>query len=805
MKTIYFFSIVILSLLSGNYSSALAGNELARISTTRNADSLQLHLSFLKSPQFNTNIDKRRIDIQFANTTLAPDFKKLPPNKDIVKILTREFQNHLVISLFFRYQPQDFRIDPSIKNAIVLNITLGNEYSKAYNELQKRLKGISAIDRGNIDFTNPYIQSPYTKNWLNFFKDFEPKVTINIPVSFTPPPFPIIALLPPGMEKNNALLGEEIFALAEQGLWRQLAVNVAKKLQQTTDIKQQKLLALVYGETLARAGDFTPAYQQLYLLNQEYGDEELAVYAMYWLNLLRAIKEDPILASYEFEKIADQIPDSSPLAPYFLLSRVETALAAHDHRKLNELLQKDDIALPQEVEKRLIIRQADYWQEINEPVRAYAAYNLLADSGLIETQPHSFNNCCAAIYAQKKFREAAACFRQLYDVSKENATRGLISYKGQIARLHFTPPQELVSQFTQIESAYPDTEAHCLAEIKKNDLILLKNPEKAEKLIGNYQAIANQCSKRSIREEALFKEILLQKEINNTGKAIEMALTFLREFQSGNVRISAQALLIELVPNEIKRLVKQKRYVEALILARKNRKLFEKNWIDNKFLIDIAEAYQQLGLFDEAQKLYLYLIEIMPVEKRERFYPVMIKAALNSGNYSLLDDYTAQYVYNYPNGKFYNDILFMRLQALVIRDKISEAMALLPNPVPNEARFYRVEANVMFQLEDYAHCLESLHNLEQHEPLNSVGLFMKAECLFNTNNYESALQEYERLDENHEYREQILYRRVQLARMKGDEEKARTLLKEIKQKGKNEFWKNLAERELQYDKIKDNF
>ncbi len=805
MKTTYLFLLTLLFFLFSGSSWASAQNELIRISSSKSADSLQLHFSFANRPKFNTNIDKRRIDIQFADTTPSADFQQTPLNKDIVKILSRELHGQLVISLFFRYQPQDFRIDPSIRNTIVLSVTLGNEYSSSYEKLAKRLKGLTTVNRSGIDFTNPYIRSPYARNWLSFFREFEPEVDIRVPVSFTPPPFPIISLLPPAMEKNRDLLSQEMLALASEGLWTQLAAAVVKKIEATSEIKKQKLLALVYGEALARAGDFKSAYQQLYLLHQQYRDEELAVYAMYWLNLLRALDEDPLLASYEFDKLAKMIPNSSPLAPYYLLSRIETALAAQDYRKLNTLLQEDGVALPPEIESRIIIRQADYWRAIKEPVRAYAAYNLLAKSTLIKTQPHSYNNFCATAYAQKKFRHAALCFQDLAGLVKKDTTRGLVNYSEQMARLQFTSPEKLVSQFSQIASAYPQTAAYCLARMKENDLLLLKDPDNPDKWIGSYQRIADQCDQRNIRETALFKEILLQKEAGNIGKAIAMALRFLREFQSGDVRISAQALLVELVPEEIRRLVQQKEYINALVLARKNRELFEKNWINSRFLIDIADAYQQLGLFDEAQKLYPYIIEIMPVEKKEKFYPVVMEATLNSGNYTLLDDYASQYVYNYPEGKFSNDVLFLQLQSFITRNRVIDAVEILPDPVPDEARFHHIEADIMFQLDNYSDCLRSLYQLRQKRRLNPTERFMMAESLFNTGNYERALLEYENLADDHEYRDQILYRRAEIARLKGKEEEAVPLLQEIVTKGRDKSWKDLAERELQYDRIKGLF
>src|SRR5690606_30819795 len=106
--------------------------------------------------------------------------------------------------------------------------------------------------------------------------------------------------------------------------------------------------------------------------------------------------------------------------------------------------------------------------------------------------------------------------------------------------------------------------------------------------------------------------------------SIQHLQQYLREFLTGDVRISAQALLIELLPGEIKRLVDNKEHIQALVLAKQNRDLFQHRWIDSKFLVDIAEAYNRIGIYDEAQKFYLYLIETMPIEQREDLFLPMI-------------------------------------------------------------------------------------------------------------------------------------------------------------------------------------
>ncbi len=132
--------------------------------------------------------------------------------------------------------------------------------------------------------------------------------------------------------------------------------------------------------------------------------------------------------------------------------------------------------------------------------------------------------------------------------------------------------------------------------------------------------LPKQANSRPIREEALFKQALVHAILGETMTSIQLLQQYLREFLTGDVRISAQALLIDLLPGEIKRLVDNQEYMQALVLAKKNKDLFQNKWIDSKFLVDIAEAYNRIGIYDEAQKLYLYLIGIMPVDQKEAIF-----------------------------------------------------------------------------------------------------------------------------------------------------------------------------------------
>lgn len=802
MKRIFLCIFVLFNILQGSVKAT----ELLKISRVDTKDIIQIYFSFDVPPKVTTLDNNRRIDLTFTKTTRSPAVSLFEPDDNIVKILPRRDKGDLILSLFFRYRPQNYKITSSTDGKWVFEVLLGNEYSKSYQELAERLKGLTLLDRVAPDFSNPYLLSPYKKDWMSFFSQYESPIEIKVPVKFNSPPFPIIKLLPPGLEDNLQILDSEILELAEQGLWDSLAEKLLEEILAPQDLETTKLLALTFGEALARSGDFENAFKQLYLLKEKYKEELLGTYANYLLLNLRAIYENPHIAEYEYRNLKSAIGNNNPLAPYLLLSQIETALASSEDKRLNKLLQNDEIGLPIDVTEIIRIRQADYWYAIKQPAKAYAAYRIQSESPVLLSMPYSLAGYCNTHYEQKKFMEAADCYEKLGSLVSSKETSGLISFRENMSKLKYLDTLSLKDHFSQIENVYANTEAGFRAAIKVNDLLLLEDKNLANQAINNYGKIAEESSSRSIRAEALFKISLAHAQLGQTDLAIQQLHRLLREFQTGKVRISAQALLIDILPKEIKRLVDSREYIQALVLAKQNKVLFQNNWLDSRFLVDIAEAYNQIGIYDEAQKLYLYLIEITPVDPREKFFLPMIQATFDHGNYSLVEDYAAQYAYNYPNGRYDSEILFLRLQALVADERLDDALNLLPNPLPQDSGFLKLSASLYFRTDEYSKCLDVFRALfladisitQQHH-------FMFAESLYKTGNFEEAEKAFMEVDDQNEFYEQSLFRLADLARKKGNDKNALSLLRKIVDKGKSPRWKQYAERELQFAEAAQRF
>lgn len=775
----------------------LVAVELKKISRVDSKDNIQLYFTFDSTPKFSALQSQRRIDLFFVGSKPQPELTMIESDNNIVKVLSRQTEEEMVLSLFFRYRPQKYTFEQSVDGSLVFEVLLGNQYSKSYQNLADKLKGLVLVDRPVADTSNPFLITPYTKNWMSIFSEYESPVEITVPVGFNVSPFPIIALLPPHKEKNLTVLSPALLELADQGLWDRLGLQILELLQQSRDLNEQKLLALTYGETLSRGGDFTGAYKQLYLIKKEFKDEILATFAAFLLGQLRCINEDPFIAMQEYLLLDSSIDNKNPLAPYFLLSKIDAALATSDYKKMNSLLLTRDIALPPEVAEIIAIRHADYWYAIQKPVQAIAAYRLQAKNPAMKKMPYSLSGFSDTLYNQKKYKPSARYYHNLASLVTDKPQLGLVTYRKNMAILKYQKTSTLLDDFSQIESSFPGTEASYRAAIKKNDLLYLEDNSWANNAITNYRSISDKVTIRALREEALFKEALILSQLGENDKAIKLVQQILRDFKTGNLKTISQALLIDILPVEIKRLVDKKDFVGALVLAKQNRFLFENNWLDNTFLTDIAEAYHRIGIFDEAQKLYLYLIGIGTVEQKEDYFLPMIQATFNHGNFSLVEDYSAQYFYNYPEGKYLDDILFVRLQSLVADERLDEAIRLLPNPLPPTTVFYKFTAPLYFRVDDFHKTIQSIELLTNTgQKLDPQELFIYAESLFKIEKYKKAEKAFLKISNNNNFYEQSLYRLAELERQKGNDQKALTLFKKIAELEKETQWKQFAKREL---------
>ncbi len=787
----------------------LYGAERAKLLKLRKADgknSVQIFFAFNKKPQYSKKVKGRRVDVTIQGLVEFDNSFVFPTDDKIIKFLYLPRENKTVFTFFLRFSPQNTELISPSNNSLVLDILLGNPFTKSYPDLSSKLKGITIVSPETKDFANPYIASPYSNNWQSFFSVYESKLTTSAPIKFTQPDFPIISLLPPDMKKNSALISEDLHLLADQNLWGDMQPLMLDLIEKEQNVEAKKKLVLTLGEILLREGNFSGAFKQLYLLDKEYNGELIAIYAKYLLIRLRAEHENPYIADFEFRNLETEIESDNPLAPYLILSMVETALATNQYQRMRSLLNRDDIAYPDVTQKIRDLRQADYWYATGDFIKAFVGYNLLRKNNFFQQQPFSLNGYCDSLYRQKDYKRAATCYQQLGGQIDNKEQLSMISFRRAMAELHIRKADTMYTTFSTIENTFPGTEAGFRAALKKTDIQFLTKPNFSEKSGRYYNALSKSANIRSVAEEASLKEAIVYRMMNKYSESIELIMNFQRNFRKGELRPTAQALLIEILPLEIKRLVEEEYFLQALVLAKKNRSLFANNWIDIKLLADIGQAYHQLSIYDEAKKLYLYLIENEGTDKKEHFYLPLIKILFSSGEYDLVENYATQYAYQYPDGIFNDDIFLIRLQSLTANGDTEHAVSLLSDPPQDSMELKEFAADFFFLEQDYQKVVQYLAPSDTVlDSLSQDALFLLAESYYELNQFNKASEAYNKLVEDNPFYDQALFRLANIEMRNGSEENALKLFQKIVEKGKSPLWQKLAQKELEFKEASERF
>ncbi len=786
---------------------SFAQTTLSKITREKEGNTTILHLFFDLTPQYSIHQSGRRVDLTLKNTLLDESSLHFSTDNNIVKFLPLVDPKETVLSFFFRYRPKRIKIIPTKNNSLNVIVDQGDIHFNTHTDIITDLKKSSLNGNPATDkYTNPLTLTPYTSDWRLFFSRYESEVTITTPVQFTLPEFPIIQFLPPDEKKNLQYIPSQIRDLASTNQWNAMEPLVAELLQAEMNTEKKKKLALTYGEVLLRAGNFSGAYKQLYLLEHTYKKQPISLFAGFLLAKLKAEFEDPNLGDYKLKELSSSLKIDNPLYPYFLLLQIETALATNQLPRMKMLLGKDDVPFPKKLEKIRELRQADYWYAHHNYIKAFVGYRLLDSQKTIDRHIYSLNGYCDTLYRQKDFHGSEKCYQRLSTHITQKAQLGMIKYRKAMSELHYKRDYDMMTEFSSLADTYDGTDAGFKAAIKRNDIRFLTKINWEAGTARSYGRIAQRAIERSTSEEAAFKEALVFSLIGKKTKSIDLLMTFLRNYRSGDLIETAKALLLDTLPGELHRLIKQKKYIQALVLAKQNDVFFQKKWLNVDLLAGIATAYHKLGLFKEAENTYRYLIKRGGEKNEEKYYLPLIQVLYNQGHYKEVARYADTYSHLFPNGKENRDIFLLHLKALQKDNKFDEAISLLPSPLPDAPDLQELAATLYFQKNDFNKVIQILLPYQATDrSLSAYTRFILAESLYKQGDYKKADTVYSTLNNTAQFQDQSLFRRADIAIKSGEKEKAVKLLQEIVDKGKDPLWRNLAKKELEYENIMKSF
>jgi hypothetical protein len=779
--------------------TATGATILQDISITDELERTQIVLQFSTLPKCSTNIVSRRINLICTDTFAIENIPLPLAGERIIKTLKTQQEKQMELSFFLRYTPQNVTTEKKESDSIlILDILPGNPYSQKYPDLSDQLLGATIMNRDKIDYTNPLQTSFYAGNWLNFFKQYESQVYIEPTVKLTLPDFPLISQFEIIIQ-DEQWLPKSVTEAASYKKWNIVETILTDTIENEKNEDLRLRLLLTYCETLIRKGDYDIPADILEKFKRLYPDNKLINLADF-LSIYQLIQfKDPYLGFIDLKKYDETVQINNTVAPYLNILLAESALLTGNYDEADIFLKRDNVAYINTAKNIRNIRQADLLYLKNNKIGAMVSYmDIVKQNDILYNMPRSLAFYADTLYNHKRYQDAEQNYVKLGELITDKRHQDLTLFRLTMSRLK--QKQDVYTLLSQIQYSYPGSEGAFRARLKINDLYYIDRKIPTAQIIKDYEALTQEANKKNLREEATFKLAIVQALENNNIPSVNILMKQLRDFRNGDLFLEAKALLVERLPLAIHEQIEKQNFVEALVLAKKNREFFKKGWIDNSILYDLAVAYEQIGANMRSATAYKYILESTPKKFQEAAYLPLLKILYNNGQFDQVEKYANQYFSFYNKGKDSNDIFLIRMKALNESGKTSYAANLLKNnKQPNSTELDEVAAHIFFNLAQYTDVIQLLdtEKFQSQLPENSKLLFFLAESYFQNEKYNKAKQLFIQLKTYPSYRDQAIFREGQILLENNEKRTALMRFNKLTEKGTSPLWKKLAEEQIQ--------
>jgi hypothetical protein len=795
----FIISLLLVAVNSFSGTSAWAAAILKTIDRNDEAGRIQIFLHFDQLPGYNLTTSGRKIEIAFADTETGGSLTPLETDAKMIKMVSQVEHNTTTLFFYFRYPPQKVTAESNKNTAVLmLDILLGNQLSVSHPELSSKLQGVSVVKRIQSDTLNPVNQSVFTKNWRQFFTQYESPLNITPTPKLHLPPFPLAALLPPQTTLDQ-WLSKETLTLIKDEKWPQSCQVLKEQIVSQPDERLKERLVLAYAEALVRAGEYRSPHFLLQRIIVEYPDSLMANLANYLLIYLQAERGDYTNAYYELLGLQKKI-DLPSLTGHCNLLLAELAMMSGLNNQAATLLDDQTVGQDASLQSIRQLRQADLLSVSNQKVKALTGYlALVGKTPLIDTDPMSLARFADALYSDQRFAEAAKRYQQLGDLLANQPGLDLVLFRLAMCRLHIPGSEKRVKiDLQQLQNAFPNSQGGVRAQFKQTDLEYITNKMAAREAEQIYGKFAVEAESILLREEAAFKQALVNTLAGEGEASVNQCMELLRGFQSGNLRTEATALLIQQLPGVIKQLVKNGEYIKALVLAKQNKTLFARGWLDTSLLYDLARAYNKLGMTDQTAQTYRYLFEVTSDSNKEQIYLPLIQALSASGHLLQVEEYADRYQLRFPQGKDLAAVLALKIQALYASGQLDKTLSLLTSGSnPKALELELLKGRIYFEKKEWQKVVDTLAQPNMLETLSKHAMLLPlAESYFQLGKDEQALALFQRIKDHSNSSEQVQFRLAQLALKKENKPDALILFKELAEKGKDPLWTKMAREEV---------
>ena len=510
--------IILFLLLMPAIQEASGADTVTLLQVTKNdsPEASRILLHFSDVPAYRLETSGQRLDLIMRNVIIDPAFNGMPEDHTIVRMEQQKTGEETTLSFLLR-RPM-LQVDSSLilsgkksqdstalPTPVQLALIIHREDKSAPSAITVLPKDRPAIMKEPIGVlkadseqatASHSITSEYTGQWDRFLQEYETDIAIPVPLRYSLPPFPILALAgPAGMQGVGKVNCQELIRQSKAEGWQQVASKLAASVNKTTTEENREGLLLLYGESLVRATAFDKALEVLKNLHKRYPDTTVGMIARYLTVYSIAASGKPYDAAYELSFMQQET--SAPLMlPYFDLLQAEIALATDNIDKAEILLQKKGKHSLGQVRRLFDLRRADMLFSVGRTGEALTLYQSLsaanttlstgktaeafafdqalsAHDDILADHPSSLAKYAAILYKKGDYQGALKQYVNLTAGLYDRPEQNLALCGTAMSQYHNGNTKEAGLILEDVVKKFPISEGSFRARLKINDLFVL--------------------------------------------------------------------------------------------------------------------------------------------------------------------------------------------------------------------------------------------------------------------------------------------------------------------------------------------
>lgn len=665
---------------------ALAQDQAKLLTMRRHSEvnSTSIWFEFTRTPEFETQSSGQKVEATFFNARAGQALESLGADMDIVDSLVAEEKGALVVSLLLRRPPELVESMTQGQKEAGIRIIWPHADQKSRPALSRDPGGFFQAAKGSA-LAGRFLSSKYSGNWERIFAEYETEIDLDPGLRFSRMPFPLAG------DIQEEELPEDVRQAASSRDWDQ-ALEVLRAAD--PDLRQKH--PCLEAELILRSGHIREAHEAV---NSIFSSAQNTEQISARVHLLRAYvllaQHRPYLAYCHL--FSDHIPRDMNQQPaaYLRLVRTETALATGrpqqaldliDDLKADEDFLQTAVSFQDETPKVLDVFALRRIQALLALGHKDRAWDLIRKMDMpissMLAAPQAMAEIAAVFYERENYTRARPLYTQLGEELSPEEGRATALWRSGVCLRKSGHPGLARRILHEAVDEYPETAGGFRSQVSLTDMAVLKSlPEVNMDQVAVYQSVSEKAPNRLIREEAELKQIVGLYLHGELEQAVQGLSQFATHYAAGPSRNIAQALIAELVPVQVQRLLGQEEMVKGIALVAEHRDVLVKTDLPQDFLLAMGDAFVELGLYRRASRIFLYMLARAEQEVEQgKIYSRLINLWGRQGNIEEIIQYARIYREKFPQARSSPKILALAAQTLIDKDHPDQALELLSDP-----------------------------------------------------------------------------------------------------------------------------